>query len=143
MKSHIKEILLCLFIFFFVLAVKGQEPIDLSLPVPSEDDQTVCGLTTFAFAEINVSVWSRKKGYLKDLTYKDFRVYDEKELQEIEYFKFDELKNQYTIGFHQKYFIPDDKWRDLKVKVKLPEVKKKHYGKIFVRAQNGYYSNQN
>lgn len=142
MKSRIKEILLCLFILFLVLAVRSQEPLDLASPPPAAEDDGVCGLR-FHIVQINVSVWSNKEGYLKDLTYKDFKIYDEKELQEIDTFEFDELKNQYTVGYYPTYFVSDAIWREIKVEVKLSKTKKVRYGDILVNAPNGYYPNQN
>ncbi len=139
MQFKIKEILLCLLLLFSFSAIKAQEETDLPSP-PIVDDEWECGLINPPLVEINVSVWSSKKGDLKGLNYKDFEVYDEKEFREIEYFKFNELKNQYTIGFHQDEYIPNDKWRNVKVKIKLSEKMRKDYGKILVRAQKGYYS---
>ncbi len=139
MNPKIKEILLCLLLLFSFSAIKAQEKTDL-LVLPIVDDEWECALTDTPLVEIIVSVWSNKMGELKNLTYKDFEVYDEKELRQIEFFKFDELKNQYTIGFFQDENIPDNEWRNLKVNIKLSEKIKKDYGEISVKAQKGYYS---
>ncbi|MEP7036870.1 MAG: hypothetical protein ABI891_00875 [Acidobacteriota bacterium] len=138
MSLNIKKTLLFLLLLFSFSVIEAQEKSDLPIS-PIVDDEWECGLTDPPLVEINVSAWSSKKGDLKDLNYKDFEVYDEKEFREIEYFKFDELKNQYTIGFHQDEYIPIDKWRNVKVKIKLSEKMRKDYGKISVRAQKGYY----
>lgn len=135
---RLKKFYWACFCFFSFSVIKAQEKADLPVS-PIIDDEWECGLINPPLVEINVSVWSNKKGDLKDLNYKDFEVYDEKEFREIEYFKFNELKNQCTIGFHQNEYIPIDKWRNVKVKIKLSEKIKKDYGKISVRAQKGYY----
>ena len=137
MKFRIKGILLGLFMLFSFSVINAQE--ERSLPIPPVEDEWECGLTDPPLVQFNVLVWSSKKGYLKDLTYKDFEVYDEKELQDIEYFTFDESTNQYVMGFSQKYYVLDNKWHNLKVKIKLSAKKKKDYGKISVLAQKGYY----
>ncbi len=139
MDFKIRFFLLCLLLFFSFYVVEAQENIDL--PIQSSlEEGVLCVIPYKKFVELNVSVSSDKKGDLKDLIYKDFEVYDEKELQEITYFKFDELKKQYTIGFYPKYLTSDDEWRNVKVKIKLSQKKKKDYGKISVKAQKGYYS---
>ena len=128
-------------ILFSISAVKAQEPIaSPTPPVVTDENDMVCHLTDPPLVQLDVSVWSSKKGDLKDLTYKVFEVYDKKELQDIVFFIFDELKNQYVIGFYQKDYLQDNKWRNIKVKVKLSKEKRKNYGKISVKAQNGYYS---
>jgi hypothetical protein len=140
MRFGFKEILLCLFILCAIsVTAKAQEANPRPTP-PVTADEDDCGLTTPEMIWVGVSVWSNRMGYLKDLTYKDFEVYEENELQEIEFFIFDEAKNQFVIGFHQKDFIPDDKRRDVKVKVKLS--KENVYGEITV-TQSEYDPNRN
>ena len=138
MKFRIKGILLVLLLLFVTSAVKAQEPITSPTP-PLLTDEDSGGGTPTDLIVLNVSVQSRKKGYLKDLTYKDFEVYDEKELQEIEFFTFDETKNQYILGFYKEDFT-DNKWHNLKVKIKLSKEKQRIYGKISVTASKEYYS---
>lgn len=141
MKFRFKEILFCLLILFSISVVKSQEPTaSPTPPIVVDEDNVGCVLPEIPLVQLEVSVWSSKKGDIKDLIYKDFKVYDENELREIEFFKFDEAKNQYVIGFSQKDYMPDNKWHDIKVKVKLSTEKRKNYGKISVKAQNGYYS---
>ena len=89
-------------------------------------------------AFLNILVRSNKNGYLRNLTYKDFEVYIEKELQEIEFFTFDKTKNQYILGFYKENFR-GNKWYNVKIKLKLSIEKKKDYGKISVKTQKGYY----
>ena len=137
-----KTLLVFCFLLLFSI-IKAQENNNSSISVPMEDDFE-CGLVSSPLIQINVSVWSNKGGYLKNLTYKDFEVYDEKVLQVAEFFKFDELKNQFTIGFYPTIFtLSDNKWRNVKIRVKLSTEKRKKYGKIFVSGQNGYYPNRN
>ena len=82
MKVRIENFLFILllfsFSFFYISAQEKQNS-----PVQNED----CGLTDLPLVQLNVSVSSSKNGYLKDLTDKDFEIYDGKERQEIEYFK--------------------------------------------------------
>ncbi len=138
MKIQISKILLCLFIIFSCFVIKAQEKTDLPIP-PLVDDEWECGLTATPLVEIYVSVLSSKKGNLKNLTYKDFEVYDEKEIREIEFFKYDELKNQYKIGFFQDENISENSWRNVKIKLKLSKEKTKDFGKISIKAQKGYF----
>ena len=140
MKFVIREVLLCLMAFLVNSSVKAQEPIVLPTPpIQSESEDRLCSFINPPLVEIDVSVSSGRKSSLKDLTYKNFEIYDEKEFREIVFFKFDKLKNQYTIGFYQDEYIPENKWRNVKIKLNLSKEKKKDYGKIFVKAQKGYY----
>lgn len=132
MKFRTKRILLWLLIFLSLSNINAQK--ERSLP----KDEDSWGYIETCLVVLNVSVQSSKKGFLKDLTYKDFKIYDDKKLKEIEFFKLDELKNQYLVGFYPKDCVLGDKWHD--VKVKLLNKKKKNYGKISVKAQDGYYS---
>jgi Ca-activated chloride channel homolog len=75
---------LILVIFLSVFAIKAQKPI--VSPTPPTAENEVCGLTSPEIATLNVSVWSKNKGYLKGLNYKDFEVFDGKERQDIEFF---------------------------------------------------------
>ncbi len=137
MRFQIKTYLLFSLVFLSFAAVKAQQTVPTTA---NEDDEFVCGLKSPELIQIKVSV-SGRSGDLSHLSYKDFVVYDERKRQEIVFFKFDELKNQYTIGFYKPEFILNNNWH--KVKVKLSAEKKKEYGKIFVSGQNGYYPNQN
>jgi Ca-activated chloride channel homolog len=67
-----------------VFAIKAQNPI--VSPTPPTDENKVCGLTSPEIVTLNVSVWSKNKGYLKGLNYKDFEVFDGKDRQDIEFF---------------------------------------------------------
>ena len=82
MKFQIEKILFILLIFSFPFFNISAQEKQIS-PVQNED----CGLTDAPLVQLNVSVSSSKSGYLKDLTYKDFEIYDGKERQEIEFFK--------------------------------------------------------
>lgn len=133
---------LFLSVFLMTVAVTAQQP--AASTAAADDEDWECGLTSPELVTLNVVVRSDKKGYLKNLTYKDFELYDEKTSQLIEFFTFDEQTNQYTIGFTPYVSsTPDGKWHKVKIKVKLPAEKKKGLGKIFVQGQDGYYSKQN
>lgn len=85
MKSQITNIGLILILFFSFLIIKAQENGDLAVSQAVEvEDQ--CGLKS-NLVQIDVSAWSNKKGFLQDLTHKDFEIYDEKEIQPIICFK--------------------------------------------------------
>ena len=89
---------------------------------------------------VSFSVWSGKKGYLKNLTAKDFEVYDREEEQEIDSVVFDELNNRYFIEFYEKdapssFEKQDVKIHDVKIKVKLSKQSRRDYGEITVMLQ--------
>lgn len=143
MRFRGKFLLLCLLTLFLIAGIKAQE--SSSLPFPptiNNDEEFNCGLRDPELIQFKVTIESSKKGYLKNLTYEDFEIYDEEALQ-IEFFKFDEVTNQYLIAFIQPDFITDKKWRDVKIKIKLSAEKRKEYGKIIVRGQKGYYPVRN
>lgn len=71
---------LILSLFLLVSAAQAQQP----TPTPVEED---CGLTSPELVTLNVSVWSKNKGYLKDLNDKNFEVFNGKDKQPIEFFK--------------------------------------------------------
>ncbi len=50
-----------------------------------------------------------------------------------------ELRHQYSIGYTPKDFVPDGKWRKLKVKVKPP----RGLPRLTVRSREGYYATPN
>ena len=128
--------------FLSVSVCEAQKPtISPTLQVANEDEGFEWGIPT-DLININVWVWSSKKGYLTDLTADNFVIYDKKVRQKIEFCLFNEPTNQYHVSFYPNVTVPDDTWHDVKVKVKLSAEKKKEYGKIFVRATNGYYSKQ-
>jgi|SRR5215204_614413 len=106
-------------------------------PAANEDDEFGCGLRT-ELVVAKVWVTSSKKGFLKDLTDKNFEVYDEKTLRKIDFFNFDEETNQYIIAFYNEDYL-DDKWHEVKVEVKLSADKKKEYGEVTVSVTDGYY----
>lgn len=135
MRFKQRNSLLVLFVFLLTALVSGQAK------TQNESGIIVDPMPVTVF--FNISVWSSKKGYLRSLTYKDFEIYDEKVSQRIIFFKFDELTNQYTIGFYPEVSPSEEKWRDVKIKVKLAAEQRKDYGKIFVRGQKRYYPNQN
>jgi Ca-activated chloride channel family protein len=85
MKLIIKNLFFFCFILFSFIGTNAQDKTDLPPPLPVEDDVD-CVLTAPELTRFNVSVWSSKKGFLNDLTYKDFEVYDEREKQEILFF---------------------------------------------------------
>lgn len=139
-KFVIKEVPKCLFILLLFSFTNAQVEPKLSLPLPM-DDEMVCGLTQPPLILLDVSIWSSEKGYLNYFTYEDFEVYNEEEkLQDIEFFKFDELKNHYTIGFIQEDELLGFKWKDIKVKLKLSKEKKKNFGEVSITVQKGYTS---
>jgi VWFA-related protein len=74
---------LILSVFLCVSATEAQKPIVSPTPPAVEED---CGLTDAELLTLDVSVWSSKAGYLKDLTYKDFEVYIENVPQKVEFF---------------------------------------------------------
>ncbi|HEX8370180.1 MAG TPA: hypothetical protein VF604_16655 [Pyrinomonadaceae bacterium] len=83
--------------------------------------------------QFKFSVRSNKKGYLENLTDKDFEVYERKEIQEIDFLSFDESKNQYIVAFYEKEPPADSKphkLKKLKVKVKMSKEGRKDYGKF-------------
>jgi hypothetical protein len=133
MRSRKKGFLLILFILFLTALASGQEK--------TQNDGDIIADPAPVTVFFNISVWSSRKGYLKNLTYKDFEVYDEKVSQRIEFFIFDELTNQYTIGFYPDVYPSEEKWHNVKIKVNLSSEQRKEYGKIFVRGQNRYYPN--
>lgn len=136
MKFSIKEIVLGLFILFSICAIKAQER--NLLPSPSAENGTDCVLFVDSkIVRINFSVWSNKGGYLKNLTQKDFEIYDENEFKKIEFFEFDKLKNQYSIEYLQSNSVKDNEWRDLKIR--LSEDKKRNFGKVIINSPKGYY----
>jgi hypothetical protein len=142
MRFVIKEILLCLLMLCALsMTAKAQQSNPLPTP-PMTEDEDVCGLTDSDMIWTAVSVWSNRMAYLKDLTYRDFEVYFENEPQEIEFFEFEEQSNRYIIGFHEKYFLPDDRRRDVKIKVKLSKEKADEYGEMIV-TQSKYDPDQN
>ena len=47
-----------------------------------------------------------------------------------------ELRHQYSIGYTPKDFVPNGKWRKVKVKVKRP----RGLPRLTVRARDGYYA---
>ena len=141
MNSKIKNSLIWLLLLSSFVNIKAQKKADSPI-LSSSDNDSECGLISPPLIEITVSVRSSKKGELKKLTYKDFEVYDEKMLQIIESFKFDESKRQYSIGFYPIVSpLKDNKRHDVKIKIKLSAEKKKEYGKVFVSGQKGYYPN--
>ena len=138
MRFGIDKFLLSFLMLFFCFGINAQEKTNLPIPLPANDEWE-CALTDTPLVELYISVSSNRKGDLKDLTRKNFVVDDEKEIRAIEFFKFDELKNQYIIGFFKDDNIPENKWRSVEIKLKLSKEKKKDYGKISVKAQKGYY----
>jgi Ca-activated chloride channel family protein len=70
-------------LLFLVPIARAQQPAVSPTPLTENED---CGLTTPELVTLNVSVWSKNKGYLKDLTHKNFEIFDGKDKQTIEYF---------------------------------------------------------
>lgn len=71
--------------------------------------------------------------YLKDRT----------ELLEASVKTAEELGNQYRIGFRPADANPNlraDDWRNLELKLQIPEGQKKKVGKLYVRARRGFYT---
>jgi hypothetical protein len=135
MKSRMKTILFVLLIGAAVFSVEAQSPNNSTVA----DDEMVCGLHS-DLVNIEVSVWSERAGYIKDLTEKDFIVYEEKTAQSIEFFLFDEQTNRYSIGYYPEIdFSFDQKWRKVEIKVNLSKEKKREYGEVTVSGTNGYY----
>jgi hypothetical protein len=126
-----KAILLCFLTLFSFSAASAQEKPN----VPDSAEENIHHLLV-TLIRFKFSVWSSKKGYLKNLTAKDFEVYERKEIQEIDSLIFDESKNQYIVIFYEKEPSADSKphtLKELKVKVKMSKERRKDYGKIFVR----------
>lgn len=74
---------LILTVLLCVSAAEAQKTVVSPTPL-TEDEE--CGLTRPELAMLNVSVWSKNKGYLTDLTLKDFEIFDGKDKEVIEYF---------------------------------------------------------
>lgn len=72
-----------LVLLFFLFSVAGAQPPAVS-PTPPENED--CALTDPEFVTLNVSVWSKNNGFLKDLTDKDFEVLVGKNKLPIEFF---------------------------------------------------------
>lgn len=87
MKSPARLILL---IFLAVFAVEAQNP--AVSPTPPEE----CGLVRPDLVTLNVTAWSKNKGYLKGLTPENFEVFAEKNKREIEFFK--QLDEPVSVG---------------------------------------------
>src|SRR5690606_30533182 len=47
-----------------------------------------------------------------------------------------ELRHQYSIGYRPKDFVPDGRWRRIKVKVNPP----RGLPRLYVRSREGYYA---
>lgn len=73
-----------LLILFLFSAVKAQNP-QTSPNLPVADG--ICN--PFSLVKLDVSVWSSKIGYLKDLTHKDFEISEGKEKHKIDFFLFE------------------------------------------------------
>ena len=139
MTFWIKKAILLLLLFSSLFAANAQQKSNLSVTqTVKEDNEFDCGLTEPDITQVEVSV-NNEKGVLRNLTYKDFVVYDEKEMRDIIFFVFDEKIMRYKIGFYQN---SNNKRRDVKVKLKLSVEKRKEYGKIFVSGQSISYSTQ-
>ena len=130
-----------LILFFFITAINAQKADELPLET-SEDDGTVCGLLSPVVVTVSFSVINSKNEYLKNLTYKDFEIYENNTLQLIEFFKFDELKNQYLLGIFKEDPIKADKNRGAKIEVKLTKEKEKFYGNIVIKELSKIYPDQ-
>ena len=72
---------LILFVLVCVFVSRAQSPAISATPENEE-----CGLPSPELATLNVSVWSKNKGYLKDLTVKNFEIFDGKSQQRIDFF---------------------------------------------------------
>jgi Ca-activated chloride channel homolog len=75
-------LVLILSVFLCVSSTEAQNP----AVSPADDDET-CGLLVPELVTLNVSVWSKNKGYLNNLTHKNFEIFDGKNKHSIEYFK--------------------------------------------------------
>ncbi|HEX8734528.1 MAG TPA: hypothetical protein VF721_04345 [Pyrinomonadaceae bacterium] len=138
MKLKTKAISLCLLVFFSCCVAQAQEKNDL--PTSAEDENECVLKVSSSMVIVSFSVWSGKKGYLKNLTAKDFEVYDREEEQEIDSVVFDELNNRYFIEFYEKdapssFEKQDVKIHDVKIKVKLSKQSRRDYGEITVMLQ--------
>lgn len=130
MKSKTKAISLCLLIVFSCAVTKAQEK--TGEPICKDDEIRCAHRYLITLIQVSFSVRSSKKGYLKNLTYKDFEVYERSEIQEIDYFIFDKSKNRYVIGFYPTKDKTDSEKYDVKIKVKLSKRSREEYGKISV-----------
>ena len=117
-----------LLLFCAINAQESKSPLPSTAEIQvAEDEQCIrrySPLVVISFSALNGSK------YIKNLTSKDLEVYEEDKIQRIEFFKFDELENQYKLGFLQEDLIYADKNRE--VKVKLKKEIKEHYGNIVV-----------
>ena len=132
-----------LFFSFSVFTAKAQTPVASPTPPVEIEDEFGCGLRQLPISQFDVSVKDSADNSLDDLTYKDFKVYDEKRIYEIEFFIFHKLKNQYVIGVYEDAYGNGSDWRNLKIKLQLSKEKKENYGKAFIEASKAYRSNQN
>ena len=82
-KLILKKIVLCCIVINSFLIITAQEKNDVPKPLsPAVGNGENC----LSKVRLNVSVWSRKKGFLNDLTDNSFEVYDEKQKRQIECF---------------------------------------------------------
>ena len=147
MKLLIKRTLKYLFILLLFTVANAQEKSHSPISPPEDDAEIVCGLLSPLLIQLDVSVWSGQKGYLNNLTDKDFEVFEKEKLRDIEFFKFNEEKNQYTIGFYQEdleqNLQQEIKEQDIKVKLKLSKEEEKAFEKISITVQKIYLSKEN
>lgn len=108
-----------------------------------ESDVTVYGVGILGGADYGSAQGMTGQSFLDELSAvtggKTFTPNTGVELDEI----FDriaiELRNQYSIGYYPDKFVPDGKWRKIKVKVKPP----RGVSRLGVRSREGYYATPN
>ena len=71
-------------VFLCAAGAEAQNPAVLPASTPVEAE---CGLIASEMVTLNLSVWSKNKGYLRGLSDKNFEIFDGKTKQPIEFFK--------------------------------------------------------
>ena len=130
-----KKILLVSGLLFLVFTVQSQKSSSRAIYSFAAEGSKIDTIIDTELVNLKVSVKSNKKGYLENLTSKNFEIYDAKTLQKIEILNFDESTNQYDIGYIPDIPAKDEKRREVRLKIKLSAEEKKEYGKIIVNRQ--------
>jgi Ca-activated chloride channel family protein len=108
-----------------------------------ESDVTVYAVGVLDKGDLGSTDGLRGQSFLDELTSvtggKAFYPTSNVELDEIFERIALELRHQYSIGYYPTNFVPDGKWRKIKVKVKAP----RGLPRLVVRNREGYYATPN
>jgi Ca-activated chloride channel family protein len=108
-----------------------------------ESDVTVYGVGILSGNDYSTSIGMSGQSFLDELSSvtggKTFYPNTGVELDEIFERIALELRNQYSVGYYPNDFVPDGKWRKIKVKVKPP----RGISRLGVRSREGYYAAPN